>query len=356
MRVASLNQDAGIGVGAQKGASVHVESMRQAMSELGADVISIDEKSLALAKSELERVHRLERIDLVYERYSLRAGVGADFSRKHDVPFVLEVNAPLLVEAEVQRGRKSAAEDLTFEQAVFESALSIITVSNPVAEYVRRHGIPAERVLVRPNAVDAKRFAPLTDRDAARRELDLEHRFVLGFHGRLRPWHGFERIAAVAARLLADGIPVHVLTLGAGDFAGVLAKLLPPSAFTCLPWTKHELVPRTVGCFDALALGYSADTLCYFSPLKLLEAMAVGAVPVVPEAGDLTGIVKHAVNGLVYRPGDDEMLFRALESLALHPALRTRLAQQALVSARAHSWKSLAYEVLGFAMRAPQSR
>ncbi len=356
MRVASLNQDAGIGAGAQKGAIVHVESMRQAMSELGANVVAIDEKSPSSAKGELERIHRLERIDLVYERYSLGGGAGAQFARKYDVPFVLEVNAPLLVEAEIHRGRESAAGDLAFEKAVFESASSILAVSNPVAEYVRRLGIPAQRVLVRPNAVDAKRFAPLTDRDAARRELGLEHRFVVGFHGRLRPWHGFERIAAAAARLLGDGVPVHVLTLGAGDFAGVLARALAPTAFTCLPWTAHALVPRTVGCFDALALGYSADTSCYFSPLKLLEAMAVGAVPVVPRVGDLTSIVRHAVNGLVYPPGNDEKLFAALESLALDAGLRTRLARQAVVSARAHSWKSLAYEVLGFAMRTPQSR
>ncbi len=356
MRVASLNQDAGIGAGAHKGAIVHVESMRQALSELGANVIAIDEKRSVLAAGQLEAAHQLERIDLVYERYSLRAGVGAQFARNHDVPFVLEVNAPLLHEAELHRGRKTEAEDLELERAVFESAASIFAVSNQVAEYVRSRGIPAQRVLVRPNAVDATRFAPLTDRDGARRELSLERRFVLGFHGRLRPWHGFERIAVVAARLLADGVPVHVLTLGAGDFGGVLADRLPRTAFTCLPWTEHALVPRIVGCFDALALGYSAETACYFSPLKLLEAMAVGAVPVVPQVGDLSSIVRHAVNGLVYRPGDEEMLFTALESVALNPALRTRLARQALVSARAHSWKSLAYEVLGFAMRAPQSR
>jgi glycosyltransferase involved in cell wall biosynthesis len=352
MQIAFLNQDPGIGAVDQKGAAVHVESMRRAFVDLGARVAAVDHKDARRAAEVLREIHAASAVDLVYERYSLGADVGARFAREHGVPLVLEVNAPLLDEARAHRGRHVRQGDLDLERAVFGAATRVLAVSTAVADYVLRHGIRREHVLVRPNAVDSTRFAPLLERDRARAELGLANSFVLGFHGRLRPWHGFERIAAAASRLRADGIDARVLTIGAGDFERTLAAVLPRSAFKSLPWMPHAEVPRAVGCFDALALGYAPDAPCYFSPLKLYEAMAVGAVPVVPAAGDLPRAVSHGVDGLVYRAGDDDELVTALERLACNAAARARLAAGAIATARRHSWKSLAYEVMGFALDA----
>ena len=350
-RLAYLNQDPGIAPGAMKGAAVHVAAMRAAFEQAGAQLVAIDEPDSQRASSALEAAHAVAPIDLVFERYALGARAGARFCRTRAVALVLEVNAPLLDEASVHRGRGPGALDFACEREVFEAASCILTVSNQVAGYVNSRGIDPRKLRVRPNAVDTQRFAPLVDRGAARRALGLESSFVLGFHGRLRPWHGFERIAAVTARMRQCGIPAHVLTLGAGDFASALRACLPAAAFTTLPWVAHEQVGRTVGCFDALALAYSPQSPCYFSPLKLLEAMACGVVPVVPSLGDLPEIVHDGHDGLVYAAHEDDGMFRALAALAADPSLRERLAAQAARSAAGRSWIAIAKEVLSLVAR-----
>jgi glycosyltransferase involved in cell wall biosynthesis len=358
MQLAHLNQDAGVSPGQAKGAAVHVEAMRRAFAQLGAAVLAVDEKDPRKAGRILRERHGRAPLDLVYERYALDADAGADFAREHGVPLVLEVNAPLLDEAREHRGRMIRAEDLERERAVFASAARVLAVSRGVARYVMRHGIAAERVLVRPNAVDSRRFAPLppAEREHVRAGLGLQGCFVLGFHGRLRPWHGFERIARAVAGLRRSGVPAHLLAVGAGEFQALLERELPAESFTVVPWVDHGSVARLIACFDVLPLAYDADAPCYFSPLKLLEAMAVGAVPVVPSLGDLPEAVRHGIDGLVYGAGDDSAFQDALARLAASRELRAALASEAVKTARGRSWNALAYEVMGFALERSPGR
>jgi glycosyltransferase involved in cell wall biosynthesis len=118
---------------------------------------------------------------------------------------------------------------------------------------------------------------------------------------------------------------------------------------TCLGWIAHEQMPRMVACFDALPLAYSADAPFYFSPLKLLEAMACGVVPVVPDLGELPELVEHGAAGLVYPAGSIEALAGALERLAGEPALKARLGARAVERARLKSWTAIARDALDLA-------
>ena len=115
---------------------------------------------------------------------------------------------------------------------------------------------------------------------------------------------------------------------------------------TAVEWVAHEDVGDYVACFDVLALGYPADAPCYFSPLKLLEAMASGAVPVVPDLGDLKQVVTCGESGIVYPAGDVGALARALARLARDPSERNRLGQGALAATEGRTWDALAREVL----------
>lgn len=346
MRLAHLNQDPGVGPAKKKGASVHVECMRRAFARCGAEVLALDLPGREAAREALERLHAERPLELIYERYALEADAGAAFARERGVPLVLEVNAPLLLEAAAHRRRPVAREDEARERTVFAAAELLLCVSHGVAEYTLRHGVDPARVIVRPNGVDVEVFRPRPSTDALRRELALDGCFVLGFHGRLRAWHGFENVVLAARRLIGRGLNVHVLAIGEGDFARALEPLGARHA-THLPWLPHADVARYVACFDALALGYRAEDACYFSPLKLFEALACGAVAVAPAAGDLAELLQHEHDALLYPPGDVEALARELERLASDDSLRLRLVRRGSALAARHSWDSIAREVLG---------
>jgi glycosyltransferase involved in cell wall biosynthesis len=137
------------------------------------------------------------------------------------------------------------------------------------------------------------------------------------------------------------------MVVGEGDFEAQLSEAVSPDRVTRVGWVDHEEMPRYVSAFDALPLTYDTSTPCYFSPLKLPEAMACGVVPVVPEVGDLPAIVTHEANGLLYPAGDVVALANAVQWLSEHPAQRAAMAREALQTARDSPWVASAAYALG---------
>jgi len=346
MRIAHVNQDPGIDPERHKGAAVHVAAMRNAFKGVGADVTPIDEPDPVRGARALERAHALAPIDLVYERYALNRFDGSAFARRHDVPFVLEVNAPLAEEEGLYRDGKPGELDLKRDAELFRTASLVLAVSQQIADYAVERGAPRDRTLVRPNGVDSLLFRPRSAKDPELDRRTPPGRVVVGFHGRLRPWHNFGLLVEAFERLLPRSLPLHLLIVGEGRFEEELGGRIPKDQVTRVGWCPHEELAELVACFDVLPLMYAPDRPCYFSPLKLLEAMACGAVPIVPNLGDLPRTVPHGHRGLVYSPGDVDALATSIEELACSEPLRCRLSHAALQHARQNSWRSIARDVL----------
>jgi glycosyltransferase involved in cell wall biosynthesis len=352
VHVACVNQDRGIAADGRKGAAVHVAAMRGAFAACGARVSAFDFKDDGPLEAALARAHASCPLDLVYERYALGSAAASRFAQAAGVPLVLEINAPLLDEERRWRGLQDGAAAERIERVVLSGAHRVLAVSTQVADYVRARGVPAARVLVRPNAVDTLRFRLRRADDVLDPPVPAGD-FVLGFHGRLRPWHGFPLLVDATARLLRRGVPVRLLLVGEGDFEQLLQGRLPEERVTRVPWMPHERIAPLVARFDALALTYPPDAPCWFSPLKLLEAMAAGVVPVVPALGDLPALVRHGHDGLVVPAGDVDALVDALLGLHDQPARRAELGAAARRTARGRSWTALAREVLALAAAEP---
>ncbi len=346
MRIVCLNQDAGIDPGRKKGAAVHLAAMRAAFAALGAEVVPLDESDGARVVTGLDAAHAGGGIDLVYERYALGKNAGAGFCRAQGVPLVLEVNAPLAEEE--ARYRVGAADPATDarDREVFGAADLVIAVSSAVARYAIERGAPAQRVHVRANGVDTQLFRPRLPGDPVRARLVPAGRFALGFHGRLRPWHGFELFVRAAERLLAAGEAIHLVLVGEGEFEVQLEGRVPLERITRIPWVEHAEIGPYVASFDALPLTYDPGVPCYFSPLKLAEAMACGVVPVLPQLGDLVTAATDEVDALFYPAGDVDALVARLHDLIADPARRGRLSAGAVTSARKKSWNEIAAFVL----------
>jgi glycosyltransferase involved in cell wall biosynthesis len=346
VRIACLNQDPGISPARAKGAAVHLREMRRAFQAWGAEVSQVDDPDAQRARNSLAALQAEHPLDLVYERFSLASETGARFASEHGIPYVLEVNTPLTWEEERYRGGSVDTAVLERERLVFSSAALVVAVSSQVAEYARERGAAGERVHVFANGVDLERFRPRGAGDPLRSSLVPGERFALLFHGRLRPWHGFDRLVQAAAQALERGADLHVVTVGEGDFESELARGLPRERWTRVGWVDHEDMPRHVAVGDCQALSYPPDAPCYFSPLKLAEAMACGVVPVVPRLGDLEQVVSHDRNGLVYPAEALDQLVDAIVRLASDSGLRERLARGALATAEELSWKRIAGFVL----------
>lgn len=347
MRVASVNQDPGIVEGGKKGAAVHLAAMRQAFLRAGAEVVALDQCDDDALASALAEAHRRDPFDLVYERYALGKVEASGFAHEHGLAHVLEVNAPLAEEEARYRAPVDAERMRALEEPVFRRAARVLAVSREVARYAIARGADPSRVRVTRNGVDAQLFRPRGDLDPVRRALVPAGRFALGFHGRLRPWHGFDRLVDASVALLERGVPIQLVLVGEGDFESLLDGRVPREFVTRVPWVEHAEVGRYVASFDALPLTYRPDAPCYFSPLKLAEAMACGVVPIVPSLGDLAESVTAGVDALLYDPGDLQELVGVVETLVRRPSWFQALSAGAARSARGRTWDSIALWALG---------
>ena len=350
MKIAFVNQDPGIAPGRAKGAAVHLEAMRRAFRALGHEVVCFDQPTTELLGTQLASSAHQRPFDLIYERYALGATAASHFAHAGRVPHVLEVNAPLVAEAIAYRGLSDAQSLLDSERRLFRGASLLAAVSEEVAAYCRASSEAPVSVAVLPNGIDAEYFH-LGRRENSRERAGIPSgRFVLGFHGRLRPWHAFETLACATAALVSRGIDAHLLCVGRGDFEAATRDatdgLLGSDRLTVQPWLPYEEVGAWIGAFDCLPLTYAKGGPHYFSPLKLREAMAVGAVPLVPRVGDLDRVVQHERTGLLFAAGDTRELVEHLVRLAEEPVLCRRLSVAAAASAQEHTWQDNARTIL----------
>ncbi len=350
MKILHLVQDKGIRPRSKKGAAVHVAAMCTAFRKLGADVTSVHASNALEARRMMEAVLGEAPIDLIYERYALDALEGSRFAASLRIPHVLEVNAPLEDEAVKWRGANPTSLNRDGESKAFQGASMVLCVSPMVADYAKTRGASPSTILVRPNAVDAELFRPMKE-SAANRAIwfpDLDAPFVVGFHGRLRPWHGFHRVVDACSDALRSGTNLAMLCVGEGDYQECLERALPRSRWHHEPWCDQNQLARWVAGFHTIAFGYDRETDCYFSPLKLREAMAAEVVPIVPNQGELPAAVGHGSAGVVYDQSEDDptALSRAIQSLAKNKDRRVSLGKAARAAASRTSWTQIAEEVL----------
>jgi glycosyltransferase involved in cell wall biosynthesis len=363
MRLAYLSTDPGIGFGGTKGASVHVEELVGALAAAGAEVLLIvascapdasppDGVTMEILPgpgkgapigdrlaAEPERAAWLEErvsrfgADVLYERLALQSAAGSVAARALRIPHVVELNAPLLAEAERYRQLDFRADTDRLERAVLADADLVLAVSRPLVGYARRRG--ATRVAVVPNAVALDRFLHDGSRDGRPP--------VAVFAGALRPWHGVATIAEAWALLGRDA--PELLVIGDGPGRPLLEAV---GAHVTGP-VPHADVPALLACTDIGLAPYALDAPDYFSPLKLFEYLAAGLATV---AADLPGVreIVSSETAVIIPPGDARALADAVASLARDADRRERLgrAGRALVAAQ-HTWAHRAGRILELA-------
>jgi len=188
-----------------------------------------------------------------------------------------------------------------------------------------------------------------------RRHLGLNGKFIVGFVGSLRPWHGLDTLSE-AFRQLACDQRFHLLIVGGGKgvqavqamLQGLAAEL--PERVTFVGAVPHDMIPSYLGAMDVVVAPYTPLPHFYFSPLKVIEAMACGKTVIASRLGQLTRIIDHGRTGVLIPPGDAEALASAIRDLADDPAKNSRLGQEAARQALAHfTWERAARQILELA-------
>ncbi len=369
MNIAYVNADAGIPLFSTKGAAVHVRDFAGAATRLGhavriftakagtpsatwavphqvveADEITQDrpeEQGLRLntaLRAALARDHRRSAFDLIYERYSLWSHSSLNFARRRGLPYVLEVNSPLVVEQATYRSLSRQATARRIERYVFGAATRIVTVSTEVADYVCAQGALPARVVVAVNGVDLSLYTnvqpPSTD----------DTRFTIGFLGSLKPWHGIDVLIDALQLLVSRHPHYHLRLIGDGPERARLTAQIAERGLsahaTVVGQVARDQVPVHLSDVDVAVAPYPRLDGFYFSPLKVFEYMAAGRPIVASRIGQIESVLEDQQTALLVTPGDPGTLADAIETLRRQPALAVRLSRAARDQAFSrHGWE-----------------
>ena len=377
MRIALLCSDLGIPLGGLKGASVHLRAVASSLLRMGHQVSAIvatagpEEGYAPLAERGLEvRVLRQPRtvreIDwqlaqvqpgLVIERLSLLSPEGAVAAAEAGIPHVYEVNAPLDEEAAKHRNFDRIEDARVMFARGFAASRGAIAVSEEVAEWVRGLAPAGFSVRVESNGAGPEFLAAPDPREIIKIEERLRlngGEFRVGFVGTFRPWHDLDTLLHAASEL-AKNVPTRLLMVGDGPQRNHVLRTAwsGRAAVTLAGAVPHHEIPAHLALCDAVAVPYASEDV-YFSPLKLVEAMAASRPVVASATGPVKRVVTDGRDGLLVPPGDKVAFAAALERLAFEPALRGRLGAEARRTVeREYTWDAVIGRVLKFAAGLP---
>ncbi len=355
MRIAYLTADFGIPVLGTKGASAHVRGLVKALQEEGHEVFVLasnigDDESgehflmrqvaFGSALTEVHDALQNEQIcqgtrlakdlrnilyglsleiqgrllleafapDFIYERHCLFTTAGRELARYFNIPLLLEVNAPLVLEQQKMRGLSLPLVARTAERLVLESSDHVFVVSQALRQYMTELGVSGEKVSVIPNAADPDLFGPLLEPSKIRHTLGWDDRFVIGFVGSMKPWHGVDVLLHAMRMLGGSNSPFRLLLVGSGPELDNLrarsAEMGLADVVHMSGSVPHQQVPDYLRAMDVAVAPYAPDADEYFSPVKLFEYMAMALPVIAARLGQVSEVIEPERTGWLFRPGD----------------------------------------------------
>ncbi len=296
---------------------------------------------------------------LLYQRHGRFLFAGALLSRLLRIPLLLEYNASEEFMAKYWDPARFSAWLRLCEGVSVKAASLIVVVSNPLKQQLIEAGVPAERILVNPNAVDPKSFHPNCGGAKLRHELGLRPQDVaVCFVGTFSYWHGVAVLEQAIRSLLESAHPVTVkfILVGDGPLAPQMRNALEPYARRGLViftgTIPHSSVREYLDGADILVSPHVPlpDGKPFFgSPTKLFEYMAMGKAIVASALDQIAEVLGHGRTALLVKPGDPGELAQAIERLLADAQLRFELGRNARESVLArHTWRQNARRVLAY--------
>ncbi len=283
----------------------------------------------------------IERIrpSLVYAASNYVTGLPALVAaRRAGVPFVYSVRGLWEYTAAAKNPGWEATERFALqrdlETRVAVEADRVVVLSEALRREMIDRGVEADRITLAPNCVDAEAFKPIAKDRALARTLGLGDRYVLGFLGSLEHYEGLDDLLEAAALLVRDGLDLAVLIVGEGSASGHLReearRLELGDRVVQLGRIPPSQVAGHYSVVDAAVFPRLPLPVCEIvSPLKPLEAMAMGKPVIGSDVAAVAEMIVHNRTGLLFRKGDVHALADTIRRLMGDPGLAHALGRQA---------------------------
>ena len=205
------------------------------------------------------------------------------------------------------------------ETWALRGASQVTTICDGLRRDVVARGIAEDRVTVIPNAVDVSAFAFGAKPDLElKAQLGLEGCTVIGFLGSFYGYEGLDLLLEAMPRVAARQPEVRILLVGGGPQEPALkmrASALGISDKVVFAGrVPHDAVQRYYSIVDVFAYPRRSIRLTQLvTPLKPLEAMALGGLVVASDVGGHRELIRDGETGFLFRADDVDALAEILQ-------------------------------------------
>lgn len=219
------------------------------------------------------------------------------------------------------------------ETYVLKRADALTTICQGLHRDMTGRGIDPQKVTVIPNAVEANQFRYQAPRDAElAKALGLDACVVLGFIGSFYRYEGLDLAIEALPQLVSNSPEIRLLLVGGGEHEAALRSrvtelgLEQQVIFTGR--VPHAEVSRYYSIIDLLVYPRVSIRLTEITtPLKPLEAMAMGKVVVASDIGGHRELIDANRTGYLFQAGSPDSLAatigKALSQRSSWPDLTT---------------------------------
>ena len=275
------------------------------------------------------------------------------------IPWVYEVRGQLADTWASTRPpqARSSSRYLEFQAREAETAAAadlVPTLGMEMAGQLTAAGVPAEKVLLLPNAVGEGFLAEPLDAAAARTRLGLPAKGpFIGTVSSLVDYEGLDTLLRAAALLMPTRPDLHCLIVGDGaalpalralaEELGLGGKVLFPGR---VPRSEAQLYHQALDVFAVPRKDLNVTRAV--TPLKPVEALASARPVVASRLPALAELVADGTTGLLVQPSDPTALADALQRLLDDEPLRHRMGAAGRAAEQAtRTWEANAQLCLG---------
>jgi glycogen(starch) synthase len=262
------------------------------------------------------------------------------------LPAARRFRVPLVYEVRTLWGESAVVEDRLrpdswkhwliwqLELKAMRRADLVVPIARGIRDQLIRRGISPDALEVVPNGVDTTRFVPQPRDDARAHAAGVAGHFVIGFIGSIRRLEGLATLLEAFAICRAQRPKVALVIVGDGAERKALearASHLGLSGVVFTGNVPHAEVASWYSIMDVMVYPRIRAVINeHVTPLKPLEAMALGKVCAASNVGGLMELIRNDETGVIFRSDDEGDLASALIQLMDDPVRRERLRQTAL--------------------------
>jgi len=311
---------------------------------------------------EIEVVHLIRRrildslekepVDIIHAHSPALCGMAAlCAARSTKLPFVYELRA-FWEDAAVDQN-KTQKHSLRYfmsrklEDYVVHHADAVVGIAGAILEELKQRKVNPAKLFHVPNGVDTAKFSPLARDARLADQLGFANEPVMGFIGSLYRWEGVAWLIKAVAELRRRGTACKLLIVGDGEEMPAVRKAVSDHKgeefVQVMGRVTHEQIERYYSVVDLLVYPRHSIRLTELvTPLKPLEAMALGKAILGSDVGGIRELIESGKTGLLFHADNVDDFCTQAKRILEDRLLRQQLGTYAReVIMREKDWKIL---------------